>query len=87
MHTVQVIAGGLLLLGLFLVLGRTLGGAAGMPKAALYFVVAWFIAAAINMYIGVSQAGYSVADEAPMFLIVFGVPAAIALVLRWRLGL
>jgi len=45
----------------------------------------WFIGAGINMYIGVKQAGYSVADEAPIFLVVFAVPAAIALGLWWKL--
>jgi hypothetical protein len=32
----------------------------------------------------VSQAGDSVAEEAPVFLVVFGVPAAAAAVLWWR---
>ena len=36
------------------------------------------------MWIGVSRAGYSVADEAPVFLVVFGVPAAVAALLAWR---
>ncbi|HEX5658529.1 MAG TPA: hypothetical protein VFX59_15105 [Polyangiales bacterium] len=84
MHTVMVIGGGLLLLGVFLGLGRALG--VPLPQAALYFVFAWLVAAGVNMYIGVARAGYSVADEAPMFLIVFGVPAAIAFLLRWRLA-
>ena len=39
--------------------------------------------AAINMWLGVSTAGYSVADEAPVFLVVFAVPAAIAGVVWW----
>jgi len=37
------------------------------------------------MYIGVKRAGYSVADEAPVFLVVFAVPAALALLLWWKL--
>jgi len=36
------------------------------------------------MYIGVKRAGYSVADEAPVFLVVFAVPAALALLLWWK---
>jgi hypothetical protein len=28
-------------------------------------------------------AGYSLADEAPVFLVVFGLPAAVALSLAW----
>jgi hypothetical protein len=42
-------------------------------RAALAFVPLWFIGAVINMWIGVSRAGYSLTDEAPIFLIVFGV--------------
>jgi hypothetical protein len=34
------------------------------------------------MWIGVSRAGYSVVDEAPVFLLVFAVPAIVAL-LAW----
>lgn len=34
------------------------------------------------MYIGVTQAGYSVADETPMFILVFGISAAVALFVR-----
>jgi hypothetical protein len=36
------------------------------------------------MWLGVSRAGYSVAEEAPVFLVVFAVPAAVAAVLWWR---
>jgi hypothetical protein len=81
MHTLQVIAAGLALLALFV-----LRADKGQPraKAALQFIPGWFIAAAINMAFGVISAGYSVADEAPMFLIVFGVPAAVAFVLHRR---
>ena len=49
-----------------------------MVQAARYFILLWFIAAALNMYVGVSRAGYSVAQEFPIFLVVFGVPAGIA---------
>lgn len=35
---------------------------------------------------GVSRAGYSVAEEAPIFLPVFSVPAAVALLAIWRLS-
>ena len=36
------------------------------------------------MWIGVTRAGYSVAEEAPIFLLVFAVPAAMALLVLWR---
>jgi len=38
------------------------------------------------MWVGVSKAGYSVAEEAPIFLIVFAVPAAVGLAVLWVLS-
>ena len=71
-HTIKVIAGGLLLLPLCLLIGRWIGGAtpgAGVATAAKVFIPLWFLAAGINMWVGVSHAGYSVAEEAPTFLV------------------
>jgi hypothetical protein len=42
-------------------------------------------AVGINMYMGVKGASYSIADEAPIFLLVFAVPAAVALIVWWSL--
>ena len=83
MHTIIVIGIGLGLLGLCALAGRTFGGSSGTAMAILAFLPLWLIGAAINMYIGVTRAGYSVADETPIFLIVFAVPAAAAL-WAWR---
>jgi len=62
-HTIKVIAGGLVLLALCLLIGRWVGGATpaiGLVRAVKVFVPLWFIAAGINMWVGVSKAGYSV---------------------------
>ena len=87
-HTVKVIAGGLLLLGL-LVLGARLIHAAnpssGMAAAARWFIPIWLIGSGINLWVGVAKAGYSVAEEAPIFLLVFAVPAVVALLVVWSL--
>ena len=56
-----------------------------LPTAALIFLPLWFIGAGVNMAIGVRKAGYTVAEEAPVFLLVFAIPALVALLLRWRL--
>jgi hypothetical protein len=80
MHTLKIIAGGFLLLGAFLLVGRYLGSMA----AAKYFIPVWLVVAAINLWLGVSRAGYSLRDEAPIFLLVFIVPAAAALLVLWR---
>ena len=65
-HTLKVIAGGLLLLGLFVLAARFVHAAspvAGMAAAARWFIPVWLVAAGINMWIGVAKAGYSVAEE------------------------
>jgi hypothetical protein len=85
MHTVIVLAIGFGLLGLCALVGRGLGDTAAAGTAALVFIPLWLIGAGINMYAGIKKAGYSVADEAPIFFVVFAIPAAAALFLWWRL--
>jgi hypothetical protein len=80
MHTLKVIAVGLAVLVACGAAGYFASGTTGLSRAALIFLPVWAIGAGINMYLGVKRAGYSVADEAPIFLLVFAVPAAIALV-------
>jgi hypothetical protein len=84
MHTAIVISVGLALLLLSLPLGRLLGAASGMAHAAVAFIPLWLIAAAVNMYRGVQLAGYSVSEELPVFLLVFTLPALVALVFWWH---
>jgi hypothetical protein len=79
MHTLKVIAGGLILLAVCVLIGRTAG-------AAKLFIPLWLLLAGINLWIGVTRAGYTVAEEAPIFLVVFAVPAAAALLLVWWLS-
>jgi hypothetical protein len=85
-HTLKVIAGGLALLVACIVVSRWLGLArpGSLAAGAKLFLPLWLVAAGVNMWLGVSRAGYSVAEEAPVFLVVFGVPAAVAAVLWWR---
>jgi hypothetical protein len=83
MHTIMVVLGGFLLLGLCLLAGRLMKT---MPIAALIFIPIWFGAALVNLWIGVSRAGYSVAEELPIFLAVFAIPAVVALFIWWKLS-
>ncbi len=88
-HTIKVIAAGFGLLGLCLVLGAWLGSPSpgvGLATAAKVFIPLWLIGAGFNMWLGVTKAGYSVAEEIPYFLLVFAVPAAVAVFLAWRFG-
>jgi hypothetical protein len=81
MHTIMVVLGGFLLLGVCLLAGRL---TKTMAIAALIFIPIWFGAALINLWIGVSRAGYSVAEELPVFLAVFAIPAVVALFVWWK---
>lgn len=81
MHTLRVMLGGFLLLGLCLILGRWSGGTGAVRLASHVFIVLWFIATLLNLWMGVSKAGYTVIQELPIALVVFIVPALSALFL------
>jgi hypothetical protein len=87
MRTVIIILGGFALLGLCLLAGRFIGGSSAMMVlAAKIFIPIWLAAAALNMWIGVAKAGYSVAEELPIFLLIFAIPAAVASFVWWKLS-
>jgi hypothetical protein len=84
MHVVMVIAGGIILLGVFLLFGKLWGGdAIGSATAAKFFIPIWLAVAIVNLWVGVSKAGYSMREELPILLIVFAVPAATAALAIW----
>ena len=84
MHVVMVIAGGIILLGVFLLFGKLWGGdAIGGATAAKFFIPIWLAVAIVNLWVGVSKAGYSMREELPILLIVFAVPAATAALAIW----
>lgn len=85
MHTAVVIGIGFVVLGLSMSLGHALGSTVGAAKFALYFVPVWLLAAGANMLIGIKSAGYSAAEELPVLLVVFVLPAAAAVIAWWRL--
>ncbi len=87
MHMAMVMIAGALLLVVFVMFGWLWGASsAAMALAARCFIPAWALVAAVNMWVGVTHAGYSVREELPILLLVFGVPALVAGVLAWRLS-
>ena len=86
MRTVLFLVAGLLLLGAALLLGKLFS--THYPSAAFVATVAyvalWLIVAGINMWVGVAKAGYSATEELPIFLLIFSVPAAVAILLKWK---
>jgi hypothetical protein len=85
-RTVLFLVAGLLLLAAFLVLARLFAAnyPAAMTWATAAYVVLWFVIAAFNMWVGVAKAGYSAAEELPILLLIFGLPAAVAVILKWK---
>ena len=85
MHTIIVVGAGLTLLLACLLLGHAFGaGMPGLVTGAKLFIPLWLVLSGVNMWMGVSRAGYSVAEEFPIFLGIFAVPACIAGLLWWR---
>ena len=86
MRTALFLVAGLLLMGAFLILGKLFSGQypESTRVATFMFVAAWFVVAAANMWLGVARAGYSVTEELPIFLLIFGVPVALAALVKWK---
>jgi len=82
MHTVLVILGGFTLLAITYVIALWRG--ISLHRAFPVYAILWVIASAANLWIGVVRAGYSVTEELPIFLVVFGVPCVAAWLLAWR---
>ncbi len=87
MRTAIILLIGLALWGACLGVARLAAGpsSSASSTATAAFVGIWFLAAAVNMWIGVSQAGYSFREELPIFLLIFLLPAAVAVIARWKL--
>ncbi|MEZ5532776.1 MAG: hypothetical protein R3E69_10385 [Steroidobacteraceae bacterium] len=87
MHMLLVIVGGALLLGVFALFGKLWGGdAAGIALGAKVFIPVWLLVALANMWVGVTRAGYAMSEELPILLVVFAVPAALAVALAWQMA-
>ena len=87
-HTIKVIAVGFAILALCLLVGpmASAPGSKSVAGGALMFIPIWLVGAAINMWFGVTKAGYSVKEETPYFLIVFAIPTSVAIVIWWILS-
>jgi hypothetical protein len=85
MRTAIIIAAGFVAAALFLFAGRLLGrGPETIALGAKIFIPLWLLAAAINLWIGVAKAGYTVMEELPIFALIFVLPAAAAAYVWWK---
>jgi hypothetical protein len=87
MRTLLFLIVGLLLLTAAMLLGKLFSS--NYPGATLVatwgFVVCWLGISAANLWVGVAKAGYSLNEELPIFLLIFAVPAVVAIFLKWRI--
>jgi len=85
-RTILFMIAGLLLLAAFALLAKLFS--ANYPEAArvatIAFVAFWFVIAGANMWVGVAKAGYSAAEELPIFVLNFALPVAVAILLKWK---
>lgn len=75
-HTAIMLLAGL---GLLVLLRALIGDAA---RATRLFLMLWLAVAVGNLLVGVLHAGYGWVDEAAIALVVFGIPAVVALAAR-----
>lgn len=87
MRTAIIIAVGFVLWTACLGVAKLLASSStsSMITATVAFVVIWFVAAAANMGMGVSQVRYSFREALPIFLLIFLLPSAVAIFVKWKL--
>ncbi len=86
MRTAIFLTAGLLLMASLLIVAKLFSEHyPSAPNLALGLGLSlWLVITGINMWIGVSKAGYSVADEVPILVLLFAVPTVAAVLARWR---
>ena len=86
MRTAIIVVAGLVLLVLCNLVARFLGGAGTqtLVMASKVFIPIWLGVALVNMWVGVSRAGYTVAEDLPIFLVIFAIPAGTAAFVWWK---
>jgi hypothetical protein len=86
MRTALFLLSGFLFLAASLIVGKLFSAnyPGSTTVATVLFVALWLAIAGANMWIGVAKAGYSIAEELPILALIFGVPAAAAVLVRWK---
>jgi len=83
-RTAIIIVAGFAVLAALVLLPRIAGRPEWSAAGAKIFIALWLAAALVNLWIGVSRAGYTVLEELPIFLLIFALPAALAAYVWWK---
>ena len=87
MRTPLFLLAGFLLLTASMLLGKLFSSnyPGATYAATLIFLTLWLGISAANMWVGVVKAGYTLNEEFPIFVLIFGVPVIVAIFLKWRI--
>ena len=87
MRTLLFLIVGFLLLAASMLLGKLFSSnyPGATFAATLIFVVLWLGISGANLWVGVAKAGYTLNEEFPIFLLIFGAPTIVAILLKWRI--
>ena len=87
MRTPLFLLVGFLLLAASMLLGKLFSSnyPGATYVATLVFLALWLGISSANLWVGVAKAGYTPSEELPIFLLIFGVPAIVAIFLKWRI--
>ena len=87
MRTPLFLLAGFLLLTSTCIVGKLLAEVfpSALNWATFLFVLVWCALAGANLVGGVTRAGYSVGEEIPVFMLIFGLPAIAMLIVRYKL--
>lgn len=88
MRTALILASGLLVFAGMFIYSRLFVQhyPAAIAWASYAFITIWLAATAFNLWVGISHAGYSMRAELPIMLLLFALPAAVAVLVRWKFG-
>lgn len=86
MRTALFLLSGLLLMASLLIPARLFSEhfPAALNWALTLGLGLWLAVTSFNLWIGINKAGYSLGEELPILLLLFLVPAAAAVLVRWR---
>jgi hypothetical protein len=86
MRTALFLLVGFLLVAASMLLGKLFSSnyPGATYTATVIFIALWLVISGANLWLGVAKAGYSLNEELPIFLLIFAVPAVVAIFLKWR---
>jgi hypothetical protein len=86
MRTALFLLAGFLLLGASTIVGRLFAPSypSAPTVATVAFLALWLALTSFNLWVGVEKAGYTFGEELPILLLLFGIPAAAALLIAWK---